>query len=80
MTPAERSRLYKAIRGRIGRGDSMAQFSDRADLSRSTMYSWTGGRIDPEWESLRRVAMTLGMPMWVLVREIELTPPKGEWR
>ncbi len=80
MTPPERLRFYKAIRGRLEVGDSVAQFAARAELSRSTMYSWTGGKIDPEWESLRRVASELRLPMWVLVREIELEPAKGEWR
>ncbi len=77
MSPSERSRLYRAIRGRLELGDSIAQFADRAFLSRSTLYSWTGGQIDPEWESLRRVAVALHLPLWVLVREVEITPLKG---
>ncbi len=80
MTPPERSRLHKAIRGRLEQGDSVSKFADRAGLHRTTLYKWTGGWIDPEWESLRRVADELGLPLWVLVREVELTPPKGEWR
>ncbi len=80
MTPPERSRLHKAIRGRLEKGDSVSKFADRAGLHRTSLYKWTSGQMDPAWESLRRVADGLGLPLWVLVREVELTPPKGEWR
>ncbi len=76
MTPPERERFYKAIRGRLGQRDSMSKFAARTYVSRTTIYKWTAGKADPEWESLRRVAEELGLPMWVLVREIELKPPR----
>ena len=55
-------------------GDSLKQLAIRANISRSTIYSWTSGRIDPEWETLRRVASGLDMKLWELVREIEMEP------
>ncbi len=75
MTPQERDRLYKAVHARLSRGDSVKALADRAGLSRSTLYSWTSPRPirgwDPEWESFRRLADSLDMRMWELVREVE---------
>lgn len=75
MTPIERDRLHRAVRARIGIGDTMTALCERADISRSSFYSWTTSnqkvRSDPEWETFRCLAEALGMRMWELLREIE---------
>ena len=74
MKDVERDRLHRAIHGRLHRGEYIKDLAERAGLNRTTIYSWTAGPIDPEWESLRRLAEAFGLKMWELVREIELDP------
>ncbi len=75
MTPQERDRLHKAVHARLSRGDSVKALAERAGISRSTLYTWTSPvqrrGWDPEWESFRRLADSLDMRMWELVREVE---------
>ena len=74
MRDAERDRLHRAIHARLHRKEYIKDLAERAGLSRTTIYSWTAGPIDPEWESLRGIATALGMRIWELVREIEVDP------
>lgn len=78
MTPPEKDRFYRLVRGSLAYGDNLRAFADRAQISRSTIYSWFDPKRgnDPEWESLRRVAAELDMPMWRLVQEIEEEPSR----